>query len=382
MTDAASAAAMASLLAQLASALRRLIPVTGSVDCPAAHSPAQPPDAVLSTSAQPLNLLGPTHKLGPCAGALSALDATACAGGNAAALAHAFEHVTAVELDEGRAQDLLHNLRIMGLVRPPDCATTSAAGSAVVAAAAAATTVPGSTSASGQVAATSEPQLQPDGPCPVRVLHGDFTILRHFLPPHDVLLIDPPWGGPQYLAAAKQHQQQAAAGTAAAGLQVSEHHSQPAGAAATVQDERHEGMQGSGALSGRAPWWDLRLGDVPVSELAGQALGAGKAHIIGLKLPSVGSEHHQDLMARIMAIASSEAGSQPASRCLWGVQVQFGRSVLLVVVQLHKQLTCDGGGNKVAGKPKGHNVVDPAHDVMRRVMKEWGLEHRHRYTFM
>lgn len=45
---------------------------------------------------------------------LVATDGTACAGGNAAALLQVFSRVTCVELDEARAADLAHNLRVLG----------------------------------------------------------------------------------------------------------------------------------------------------------------------------------------------------------------------------------------------------------------------------
>ena len=45
---------------------------------------------------------------------LSITDGTACCGGNTISFLSAFEQVTAVELDEERYEDLVHNLRVMG----------------------------------------------------------------------------------------------------------------------------------------------------------------------------------------------------------------------------------------------------------------------------
>lgn len=47
---------------------------------------------------------------------LSITDGTACCGGNTISFLSAFEQVTAVELDEERYEDLVHNLRVMGHV--------------------------------------------------------------------------------------------------------------------------------------------------------------------------------------------------------------------------------------------------------------------------
>eukprot|EP00877_Chromochloris_zofingiensis_P003906 jgi/Chrzof1/13516/Cz08g00210.t1 len=45
---------------------------------------------------------------------LSIVDATACCGGSSISFMARFSHVTAVELDADRADDLVHNLRVMG----------------------------------------------------------------------------------------------------------------------------------------------------------------------------------------------------------------------------------------------------------------------------
>lgn len=83
----------------------------------------------------------------------SVVDGTACIGGNTFSFAQHFAHVSAVELDPTRASHLRHNLRVLGVTGK------------------------------------------------VRVHQGD---VRHVLPligQHDLVFLDPPWGGPEY----KQH---------------------------------------------------------------------------------------------------------------------------------------------------------------------------------
>lgn len=102
-------------------------------DAPCGHAP--PPlasargDVSSNHASQPLAFPGDA----PCGHALlprlplTATDGNACCGGTALALLGAFERVKAVELDEDRCADLVHNLRVLGyaptpaLPGDPDC---------------------------------------------------------------------------------------------------------------------------------------------------------------------------------------------------------------------------------------------------------------------
>ena len=106
------------------------------------------------------------------------LDACACAGGNTLSFARAgaVDRVTAVEIDPDRARALSLNL--------------ATAGVAVVAA------------GSDGATAAAAPNL--NSRPSVRVICGDYAALARAgsLPRHDLLFVDPPWGGPAYSARA------------------------------------------------------------------------------------------------------------------------------------------------------------------------------------
>ncbi len=240
-------------------------------------------------------------------GALTAVDATACGGGNTAALARTFlGGVMAVELDGDRARDLLHNLRLLRLCPPPQlvgqeprsCPAELGADPAAVV---------------GQAAG------QEDGGS-VRVLCGDFLALWRCLAPADCVLIDPPWGGPAY---------QASGG------------GDPEGSSSGTQPTDQQDAACSSPAGGCPQGAGLSLGRTPLCALCGMLLGSGQARrAVALKLPASGSVAlHTQLLACTAQHAAAQstrleegAGAPPAK--LWGVRVPFGHSCLLVFVRV------------------------------------------------
>jgi hypothetical protein len=142
VTDSQTALSMARLLHSLAAlaAAAQSSPLASTAPLPNPEAPAAPdlpPTSTLAAAAQPPLGGSPTmtptppDSLGQAAPAavpvpslqarprpMRAVDGTACAGGNTAALAHFFA-VTAVELDADRAADCLWNMQLLGLAPPP-----------------------------------------------------------------------------------------------------------------------------------------------------------------------------------------------------------------------------------------------------------------------
>ena len=130
---------------------------------------------------------------------LSVTDGTACCGGNAISFLSAFAHVTAVEIDEERCDDLVHNLEVLGH-SPSTFSNTS---------------LPSSPAQRLPSGARVRVQLARDvHACMIsamvvcnnthflldlQVVCGDFLAVRHMLSQH-IVWIDPPWGGPRYTA--------------------------------------------------------------------------------------------------------------------------------------------------------------------------------------
>ncbi|KAJ9506357.1 hypothetical protein QJQ45_019490, partial [Haematococcus lacustris] len=288
--------------------------------------------------------------------------------------------VAAIELDPDRAADLLLNLRLRGLVPPPLAAGRARAvaggGGGVDHAAAcgreggAAGASPGqgpelawgdhheglglaSRRGAGQGAGVVEmgggeaPRCQggdgwegsgagvnggegegchaqsPAVPCRVRVLCGDSCLLLGALPDQDLVLLDPPWGGPGYHTVVhgeteeggegvdkngqgilqlrdRQAQQQQQREGAKEGQQQSSHDPEPEHAGASGQVTPFpSGQVTPVARLGSLP--AMSLGSVPLAELCGRLLGQGRARVVALKLPA------KDISARCVELAEQVA---------------------------------------------------------------------------
>jgi hypothetical protein len=276
------------------------------------------------------------------------VDLTACAGGSTAGFVGHFQCVTAVELDPDRAEDLLHNMRVvLGMHHTHASHTVPAA-----AAAAAAAAGDGAQAASQQQQRQQEAAATLGSTCrlafdqdavphlavlqcqqqhsqqqTVAVVCGDGVRLLAQLQQQDVVFVDPPWGGPQYCQQQQQQQQQQrgpcgqqqwGAGGGETG--------QLSPGASSGRDAATSSTRRTGAMCSAAA---MSLGDTPLLEVCAEA--AARCSVLGVRLPS----RCHDLQAFAKALLQ-QAQQQPGGGSCGGVcaaLVPLGRSCLLVVAQ-------------------------------------------------
>jgi hypothetical protein len=289
---------------------------------------------------------------------LSCADVTACCGGTTMALAGAFASVTAVEIDSDRADDLDWNLRVAGLavrrITEGDLPAAASPGS------------PGSPSSSGggksgggSCGCGSGESSNNGGGGRVAVLCGDAVHLLERLGPHDCFVLDPPWGGPQYLEAAAADEEEAASLGAEAEDAESDAEEGGDGCSSSAVSGSKAGKALAGTASsggaGPAARGSRRKGKPPVVSdmpLGGESLAAvcarlqGMARTAVLRLPSRGFDFDA-FAAAVLAQCAVNAGAAAApaplaaanSGGIMGANVaplvlsaEFGRSRLLIVV--------------------------------------------------
>lgn len=131
---------------------------------------------------------------------LHATDATACCGGSAIALARRFGRVTAVELDGDRADDLQHNVTLLGWparrATEAELVAAGSSGSTEGKSREAAARQAGATAGAGS-AAEAVPAATASS-ATVTVVCAPYEAVAAALH-QDVVLLDPPWGGPGYV---------------------------------------------------------------------------------------------------------------------------------------------------------------------------------------
>jgi hypothetical protein len=208
-------------------------------------------------------------------------------------LARAFARVTAVELDPHRCLDLAHNLRVAGIN--------------VATAAGAPEDAPG---AGGG-----------DGGAVVTVVCGDAVALLPELGRHDCVVVDPPWGGPAYLAQGGK-----GGGDGGSSSENSDGGSDNEGSAATADEQLQQPARKRPAAAATAAD-DMPLGGEPLSRFCARLPQALSAKTAVVRLPLRGFDLAA-FAARVAAELSRRGGPAPPLM----LSSDFGRSRLLVIV--------------------------------------------------
>ncbi len=317
----------------------------------------------------------------------------------------------AVELDEERCQDLLHNMALAGLEVVKQGGGMAGAGTSPAAgptdssrvlpgqeAAGPGACREGAAACSGLTAGQQQQegqQVQAADSGRVVVHHGDYTQLCQQLQ-QQVVFMDPPWGGPQY---SQQHGGSAGSRRPAdsgAGLD-GEHGAGPGGAHAGSTSApageaapsagrvpvASSAADSSGSSSGGSSTNDLWLGTTSVAQLCAQ-LVCGSAAVVAVKLPtalnvadmctSIAGALAADAGAGGAAAADAAAGrrSQPGPALLHaaagaqqpGPQVsmysaEFGSTRLLLL------------GNCTAAVGRSVGAVQQAQQALRAALASW-----------
>jgi len=302
---------------------------------------------------------------------LHAVDACACAGGSALALARRFARVTAVELDADRAEDLAHNFAAAASWRPvlDGAADRDGAG------AARGGPPPGWWVELRQPPCGEEEEeagIWPrDGGCDggdgdagawppiprerravvacadsLRLLLRPETLLgatatgaaggaplppplppgfRLGGPPLDVVFFDPPWGGPQYREDDGEDNEDDEAGGAA-----------PTDCHAPVVVAAKRAGAGE---TNSAPPGDLLFGGAPLAGACAALLASGRCRIVAVRLPAFAVD------ARVFAAKVARrlaAGAPPVA-----LLATWGRSAVVVLIAGGER---DGGGAAAAAR--------------------------------
>eukprot|EP00955_Chlamydomonas_euryale_P011769 126355-Chlamydomonas_euryale.AAC.13 len=294
VTDQHTARQMASLLHVVASAMWSL-----QVAKPLLSTPAETLHTAPQTDAGALLMVRPLP--------LRVTDGTACAGGNVMQLLPLFESTMCVELDEDRTADLVHNLIVLG----HDTKVLANASSADIA-------------------------------HPLQVLCADYTDVMLQLQQH-VVILDPPWGGPQYDGSKHGTPTSTETGVCLGNMAIDQVCSTllaPSGAAICNIFADGRGMP------------------MP-TKLSPQSL---RTHLVALKIPSRIDKHVvlSRVSSRMQALCPLHTRACHNEHCcawhLHGLHVQFGRTSFLIMSLLPRG-TC---GSTAAARAVRDNILKPA----------------------